>query len=189
MGRIANFVGIMMGTAAMALTIASAVVQWLPADPYIRALLKESKEIKLWTYTLPIIGSCILGVALVLLVIDMKADKKIFRVMAIVGFLGAAICVAYGVGQFVSTLVKIGLDIAEDPDGNPTRWSDLSEEEVEGIRQRLNVGNWSEGWQTVESWNDLGLRWGWVVAIVSVVVDLICCGFYACISCCGLSGH
>ena len=37
-----------------------------------------------------------------------------------------------------------------------------------------------------DSFSDLGVQWGFAVALAGGLCDLIVAGFYACMSCCGL---
>ena len=186
MGKCTNAIGIILGSLALALSITAAIMEWLPADENLRAVLKEIAKIKLWSLWMPVISSCILGLTLLLLLIDMKADKILFRVVAILGFLGAGICIAYGASMYVKYLVLVAQEVESNPE-NTAAWSDLSNEEMNEILDGLAIDSWSEGFDMVRSWRDLGLRWGWAVAFCSAFVDVCCMLFYGCISCCGLA--
>merc|ERR1711953_954608 len=185
MGKCAKAVGILFGVAAIALAITATTLEWLPTKPELRVVLEEIDEITLYRKTLPIISCCILCVSCLILLANMKFEKTIFNWLAVVGFIGAAVAMAYGGGRFVKHLVEVAAEVEKNPDDTQA-WSDLEDSEMDEILDSLSIDSWGDAFNMVKSWKDLGLKWGWLVALISALVDCVVAGIFMCISCCGI---
>ena len=184
-GTCSKAVGIVLGVLAVALAITANSLEWLPKNEYLREVMQEISKITLYRKTLPIISTIILIVSCLLLLVNIKFKKTPINWLAVAGFIGAAVCMAYGGARYVEHLVKVAKEVEENPNQTET-WSDLEESEMNELLEDMDIDSWGEAFDMIKSWDDLGLTWGWLVALCSALVDCIVAVLFMCISCCGI---
>lgn len=179
--------GIIIGICAVAAQIASlpGVLIWL--NPTINSIVgvEYAKELKLCYHTLPIIGTVIAGLAVLLAVIDLKTKKCIVKTLVWIFFLTAAGCMAYSGGYFLWRVITawVAKITSEDAvngllDSQKSELAALLGVEVDQIN-----AHWNAAANILDNWSNINM-WGPVAAIIASAVNIVAAIFYACLSCC-----
>jgi len=187
MGWCTNALGIMMGGVAIAANAAALAISWYPGHELINKVLVLQPNIDLYARILPIIAICVASAATIILILDMKYDKMLFRVTSILAMLIASGILAAAAGLFIWTLVKVSISAATA--GTTAEYASIAgitTAEMQTIIDNLVVpiaGN--TPWDTASTLTHLDLNWGSFIAGGCAILDFIVAWIFATISCCG----
>lgn len=184
--KCANFVGVAMGIGALALHAVTLPLEWYP-DSDMGKAMKAMGTFNVQVKILPIVTICLLAIAVLGLICDLKADKIPLRLTCIALFLASSGVILYSGGWFIYEMIRYA---AQDESIDFSSIGENLKEELSSLSniQNLNGTNFGTWWNDVTGfdWSNLRLRPGPFVAICAGVVDLIVCMAYACMSCCGI---
>jgi len=184
--KCANMVGIALGIGALALHAITLPLEWYPESDMGKAM-KAMGTLHVQAQILPIVTVCLLAIAVLGLLYDIKADQISIRLVCIFLYLASSGVILYSGGWFIYEMVRYA---AQDESIDFGSIKDNIKEELGSLSniQNLNTTSFGAWWNdaTGFDWSNLNLRPGPFVAICAGVVDLMVCMAYACMSCCGI---
>ena len=184
-----NVLAVFLALGAIAVSIISIIMEWKPKEPLLQAAIEKEDNYKLWSLTLPIISTACVILATGFLILDIKKDKMLLRFLAISGFLVGSAVMFYAAGSYTKLLVDTaGMSVDELAQKYQGHFTNDELEKILGTVDEDNtvIENLNIAFGFFDSFSDLGVQWGFAVALAGGLCDLIVAGFYACMSCCGL---